>query len=276
MSENFLLSAARVALAFIRRDFLTDASYRLSMVIQFIQVILTAAIAYYLAQFLRQQGLQAVTSFARDYFAFVILGIAFYDFLVTAHGGFSQTLFEGQITGTLETQLVTQTRLEMIMLGSSLYALLSTAVRFFAYLLVGVVLFGMPLAQANWGATLILLFLSVAAFSGFGLISACFIVLFKKGDPFSWIFLGASGVVGGVFYPVSALPSALATLGHLLPITYALEGLRRALLAGEGLAELWRETLVLLLFAGVGLPLALMLFRWSVHRAKLTGTLAQY
>jgi hypothetical protein len=41
-------------------------------------------------------------------------------------------------------------------------------------------------------------------------------------------------------------------------------------------AELWRETLILLLFAGVGLPLALGLFRWSVHRAKLTGALAQY
>ena len=51
---------------------------------------------------------------------------------------------------------------------------------------------------------------------------------------------------------------------------------RRALLAGEGLGELWREALVLLLFAGVGLPLALAVFRWSVRRAKLTGTLAQY
>ena len=276
MSESILIRAARVAWAFVRRDFLTDASYRLSIAIQLAQVVLTTAIAYYLAQFLRHQGLQSVTSFARDYFAFVILGVAFYDFLVTAHGGFSQTLFEGQITGTLEAQLVTQTSLEMIMLGSSLYALLSTGVRFLAYLVVGVVLFGMPLGQANWGAAAVLLVLSVAAFAGFGLVSACFIVLFKKGDPFSWLFLGASGVVGGVFYPVSALPSGLAALGHLLPITYALEAMRRALLAGEGLAELWRETVILLLFAGVGLPVALALFRWSVHRAKLTGALAQY
>jgi ABC-2 type transport system permease protein len=82
--------------------------------------------------------------------------------------------------------------------------------------------------------------------------------------------------LGGVFYPVTALPPWLGKLAQWLPITHALEGVRRALLAGDGLTELWREALTLLLFAGVGLPLALAVFRWSVRRAKMTGTLAQY
>jgi len=118
--------------------------------------------------------------------------------------------------------------------------------------------------------------LSVAAFSAFGVISACFVLLFKKGDPLSWVLLGASGVLGGVLYPVSALPSWLEKLAQLLPLTHSLEGVRRALLAGEGLGELRREAFFLLLFAGVGLPLALVAFRWSVRRAKMTGTLSQY
>jgi len=61
-----------------------------------------------------------------------------------------------------------------------------------------------------------------------------------------------------------------------LPITPCLEGVRRALLAGEGLRELWPQTAMLLAFAGLGLPLTLLLFRWAVARAKRTGTLAQY
>jgi ABC-2 type transport system permease protein len=109
-----------------------------------------------------------------------------------------------------------------------------------------------------------------------GILSACFILLFKKGNPFAWLLVSASGLLGGVFYPVSALPPWLQSVAQWLPITPCLEGVRRALLAGEGLRELWPQAAMLLLFAGVGLPLTLLLFRWSVARAKRTGTLAQY
>jgi ABC-2 type transport system permease protein len=269
-------SLARTAAAFLRRDLLTEASYRLSLVIQFVEILLIATIAFFLARFLQQQGLESVAPFARDYFSFVVLGLALFDYLGTALHNFSQTIREGQWTGTLEALLVTETSPEAIILASSLFAFTTTTLRLAAYLLIGVALFGMPLAQANWPAAVALLALSVGAFSGLGILSACFSLLFKKGDPFTWVLFSASGVLGGVFYPVTALPPWLGKLAQWLPITHALEGVRRALLAGDGLTELWREALTLLLFAGVGLPLALAVFRWSVRRAKMTGTLAQY
>ncbi len=276
MMTSAWASLPRKALAFVRRDFLTDASYRLAWVLQSAEILLIATIAYFLGRFLRQQGLEAVTSFAHDYFSFVILGIAFFDYLGTALNSFAHAIREGQVTGTLETLLVTQTRLESIVLGSSFYPFLSSSARVTSYLVLGALFFGLPLGNADWGAALLLLVLSIAAFSSFGIVSASFTLLFKRGDPFTWLLLGASGLLGGVFYPVAVLPPWLKAAAQFLPITYCLEGMRRALLAGDGVAELWRETLALLLFAGVGLPLALALFRWSVHRAKLTGALAQY
>lgn len=276
MTTSAWASLPRKAFAFVRRDFLTDASYRLAWLLQSAEILLIAAIAYFLGRFLRQQGLEAVTSFAHDYFSFVILGIAFFDYLGTALNSFAHAIREGQVTGTLETLLVTQTRLEPIVLGSSLYPFLSSTARVTSYLVVGTLFFGLPLGNADWGAALLLVVLSILAFSSFGIVSASFTLLFKRGDPFTWLLLGASGLLGGVFYPVAVLPTWLKAVAQFLPITYCLEGMRRALLAGDGVAQLWRETLVLLLFAGVGLPLALALFRWSVHRAKLTGALAQY
>ncbi|MFQ5776809.1 MAG: ABC transporter permease [Terriglobia bacterium] len=276
MSPADTASVGRKVVAFLRRDFLTTASYRFALLLQLVEILLIATIAFFLARFLRQQGLEVVTPFARDYFSFLILGLAFFDYLGTALDTFSRTLREGQLTGTLETLLVTPTSLETVILGSSLYAFLSTTAHVTIYLLAGVTLFGLPLSEANWGAALVLLLLSVAAFSSLGILSACFILLFKKGNPFTWVLVSASGLVGGVFFPVSSLPEWMQTLAHLLPLTYCLEGVRRALLAGDGLAELWPQTVALLFFASVGLPLALALFRWSVRRAKLTGTLAQY
>ncbi len=269
-------SLPRKAGGFLRRDFLTDTSYRLAWVLQSVEILLIATVAYFLSQFLRQQGLEAVTSFAHNYFSFVILGIAFFDYLGTALNSFAHAIREGQVTGTLEALLVTQTRLETVVLSSSLYPFLSSTARVASYLALGALLFDLPLGAANWSAALLLLVLSVLAFSSFGILSASFMVIFKRGDPFTWLLLGASGLLGGVFFPVSALPPWLKALAQLLPITYCLEGVRRALLAGEGVTELWRETLILALFAAVGLPLALAVLRWSVHRAKMTGTLAQY
>lgn len=276
MSSPASVALTAKALAFLRRDFLTDASYRLAWVLQSAEILLIATIAYFLGQFLRQQGLEAVTSFAHDYFSFVILGIAFFDYLGTALNSFAHAIREGQVTGTLETVLVSQTRLETVVLGSSLYPFLSSTARVASYLVLGALFFDLPLGNANWGAALLLLVLSVAAFSSFGILSASFTLLFKRGDPFTWLLLGASGLLGGVFFPVSALPPWLKLVAQFLPITYCLEGVRRALLAGEGVTELWRETLILSLFAAVGLPLALAVLRWSVRRAKMTGTLAQY
>ncbi|MFQ5723919.1 MAG: ABC transporter permease [Terriglobia bacterium] len=262
--------------AFLRRDFLITASYRLAWGLQLVDIFFMAALAYFLAQFFRQQGLETVTPFARDYFAFVILGLAFFDYLSTGLDSFSRSLREGQLTGTLETLLVTQTGLGTIVWGSALSAFFSTTLRVGVYLLAGVTVFGLSLTTANWGMTAALLLLSVAAFSSLGILSACFILLFKKGNPFNWVVLSASAVAGGVFYPVSALPEWLQSLAQWLPITHCLEGVRRALLAGAGWRELWPQVAALALFAGVGVPLALALFHWSVGRAKVTGALAHY
>lgn len=271
-----LLAGLRKAGAFFRRDLLTETSYRLSFFMQLVPVVLTVLVAYFMAEFLRQKGIGAVTPFAQDYFSFVLLGLAFYDYQSTATSAFARSLYQGQVMGTLETLLVTETSLVTVVLASSLYAFVATTLRLGVYLLLGILLLGTPLVGANWGAAVVLLALAMAAFSAFGFFSACFVLLFKKGDPVSWILLGASGVLGGVLYPVSSLPPWLEKLAQLLPITHALEGERRALLAGQGLGELWREAFILLLFAAVGLPLALAAFRWSVRRAKRTGTLAQY
>jgi hypothetical protein len=49
--------------------------------------------------------------------------------------------------------------------------------------------------------------------------------------------------------------------------------MRAALLAGAGIAQLWRPLGVLLLFAIVLLPASVLSFAWALRRTKITGTL---
>jgi len=262
--------------AFLRRDALMAASYRFTFALQAVQIVLTVAMAYYLAEFLRRQGLESVAPFARSYFPFVILGLAFWDLLGAALDSFSRAVREAQLTGTLEALAVTPTSLEAVLFGSSLYPFLAASARVGVYLAAGVLWFGLPLEGARWGTALVLLLLSLAAFSSLGLLAACFVLVFHKGNPVTWVVLGASGLAGGVFYPVAALPPGFGLLAQALPLTHCLEGMRRALLGGESFSTLWPQTLALAVFAGVGLPVSLALFRWSVGHARRRGTLGRY
>jgi ABC-2 type transport system permease protein len=74
-------------------------------------------------------------------------------------------------------------------------------------------------------------------------------------------------------YPVSVLPEPLRILARLIPITYALEGMRAALLAHASWSQLGPSIVALLIFAAILIPLSFAVFAWALRRTKITGTL---
>ena len=74
-------------------------------------------------------------------------------------------------------------------------------------------------------------------------------------------------------YPISVLPEPLRILARLIPITYALEGMRAALLGHAGWLQLWPSIAALLIFASILIPLSFAVFAWALRRTKITGTL---
>ena len=178
--------------------------------------------------------------------------------------------------GTLEIMLLSPTRLSAILLSSSIWAYLLTTLRVVAYLVVGAFIFGANLGQANIGAALLVMLLSIASFSGIGILSAAIVLLVKKGDPVAWAISGASSLLAGVYYPVSVLPEWLEIISRFLPLTYALDAMRLAMLQGHSIYELRFDILVLLGFTFVLTPLAFMIFRKALKRAKMEGSLIQY
>jgi len=144
------------------------------------------------------------------------------------------------------------------------------------YLAWGIILFDFPVRSANWPGAILVLLMSVLAFAGLGVLSASYLLLFKRGNPAKWAVIGISAVVGGMMYPVSVLPGVLQRLARLLPLTYSLEGMRAALLGRASIVELWPSLRALLLFAIVLLPLSFAAFSWALRRTKITGTLTHF
>ncbi len=263
-------------LIFIWRDLLEGVSYRLSLGLGAVGVLLNNAIFYYLAALLPGDASPHLRPYGGAYFPFVLIGLAFSQYLGTAMGTFSATIRTGQIAGTLEAILVTPTSLTTFLLASSLWPFLATTGSVVGYLLVGGFIFGADLGNANLISALVLLLMTVVAFSGLGLLSAGFVMAFKRGNPINFVIHSLSLLVGGVYYPVTILPDWLQTASHWLPLTHALRAMRLALLEGEGLFRLLPEVAALALFAVVLVPAGVGLFAWSVRKAKAEGTLIHY
>ncbi len=260
-------------LVFFRRDLAIARSYRAAFVLELFEALFGVAVFHYLSRFVQSPELARALPQGGSYFAFALVGFAFFDYMSVALYTFENSIQEARQNGTLETLLVTQTSLPVILAGSAIYPFVLLSLRTAVYLAWGIVLFDFPARQANWPGAVLVLVVSVLAFAGLGVLSASYLLIFKRGNPAKWLVLGVSGLVGGMMYPVSVLPVALQRVARLVPVTYSLQGMRAALLGRASLAELWPSLRTLLLFAVVLLPLSLAVFSWALRRTKITGTL---
>jgi ABC-2 type transport system permease protein len=95
----------------------------------------------------------------------------------------------------------------------------------------------------------------------------------EKGMQLGFVAQGILLVVSGVYYPVSVLPEWMQWLAVISPATYALDGVREAILGGAGLQALRDELWPLLVIGAVSVPLGLEVFHLGERHAKRHGKL---
>jgi len=269
-----MMRTLRDLLLFFRRDLLIASTYRSPFVLELIEALFGAAMFYYAARFVDSPQLREALPRGTSYFAYALIGFVFFDYLHAALDSFDRSLQEARDAGTLEPLLVAQVPLPVIIAGSAVYPFVATTVRIAVYLGWGTLLFGFPLKSANWLGVAAVLLATLLAFSGLGIFSAAYLLLFKRGNPGKWFLLAVSSVAGGMLFPVNILPDWLQFVARLNPVTYALDGMRGALLDGAGFGLIARPLAVLLVFAVVLLPASMIVFSWALQRTKITGTLS--
>jgi ABC-2 type transport system permease protein len=265
--------AARKIGATFRRDLAIARTYRGAFLLEPLEALLGVASFYYLSRFVESPQLRDALPQGGSYFAFALVGFAFFDYLSASITAFDSSIDTARQNRTLEALLVTQTPLSLILAGSAVYPFVLLTIRTVVYVAWGVLLFGFPLQSANWIGAALVLFASILSLIGFGVLSASYLIVFKRGNPAKWVLIGVSGLVGGLMYPVSILPRPLQILARLIPVSYSLEGMRAALLGGSSLRDLWPSIAALLLFAAILIPASFAIFSWAVRRTKITGTL---
>jgi len=130
------------------------------------------------------------------------------------------------------------------------------------------------LSQANVLSAVVLLAVGALAFIGLGIASAAFPLMWtEKGLQMAYIVQAIVLLVSGVYYPVSVLPDWMQALAKISPATYALDGIRDAIINGAGVSDMWPNIWPLLIIGLVSVPLGLEVFRRGERYAKQHGKL---
>ena len=206
-----------------------------------------------------------VVGFFAYFFVFLLTGISF---------------LRERIGGTLERLLATPVSQAEIVLGYSL------GFGFFATLQVAIVLafvlgrlgipalgpiaafaigLGVPSAGNPLIAYLLVLVLGLGAVS-LGIFLSTFSRTELQVIQFIPIVIVPQGLLGGFFWPIGQLPSLLQPVARILPVTYAIDGLRQVMIAGADLSspQVLLDLVVLIGIAAVFMALAAATIRREV------------
>lgn len=151
-------------------------------------------------------------------------------------------------TGTLEQLIVTPLARWEIMLGKIVPYVLVGYVQMTTVLLIGHLVFHVPVRgplPALYAATL----LFIVANLGLGLFISTLGRNQTQVTQTAFLFLLPNVLLAGFMFPREAMPTVARWIGLLLPLTYYLELIRGIVLKGNGLTQLWPQSLALALFA---------------------------
>jgi ABC-2 type transport system permease protein len=261
-----------VCRAFLARDLRLATSYRLEFLLSVARLVFPLLVLYLPAQLIGD--LESARAYG-GFLPFSVVGVGMMNFFMACYGSVASAVRSEQGMGTLESVLMTPVSLPTLVFASSLWAFGWAALSALIFIGGGALLYDIPLRGSLWlSASFVLL--TALVFAGMGVLSASFVMVFKRGDPIGPALSVMFFLLGGIIYPVEVLPSWLRPAAEILPITHAAAALRDVILLGEPWSVVAGHFTVLLGYALLLIPLGLWAFHNAVRQAKRDGTLLQY
>jgi ABC-2 type transport system permease protein len=204
----------------------------------------------------------------------LLIGAVIWSYLGIIFEILTETVAWERWEGTIEYTFMAPLSRAVHLVGMGLFAVAYGVVR--ASIVFGVIaaFFGLDMPNANFASALLLLAVASVSFIGIGMMTAVLpLISPEKGTQLGFIAQGLMLVISGVYYPVSVLPTWMEWLSRISPATYALRGIRDAILEGAGVGALWSEIWPLIVIGIVSIPLGLWIFQRGERYAKKHGKL---
>ena len=205
---------------------------------------------------------------------YLLIGALVWSYLSMIFDILSETVAWERWEGTIEYTFMSPVSRTTHLLGTSVYAVLYGIVRTAIIFVIFSIFFGLSISNANFAGALLVLAVCSISLIGFGMMTAVMpLISPEKGQQVAMIVGSILLLISGVYYPIDVLPGWMQQLARLSPVTYALRGIRAALLDGTPTSDLWGNIWPLLIIGAVTVPAGLMIFSAGERFAKRTGRL---
>jgi ABC-2 type transport system permease protein len=174
-------------------------------------------------------------TFSNPLFVYMYLGNAFYMYVASVMTGVSLAVIDDrEHYRTLKYIYVAPVNVPVYLLGRGVARFLTSSVAVFITIGAGMLFFSLPInfLQTDWPLFLLALLIGILILGMIGLLLGGLTLLTAQHEGFVGDALaGALYIFSGAIFPLDVLPAALRPIGYLMPTTYWLELLRRALVS---------------------------------------------
>ncbi len=205
---------------------------------------------------------------------FLLIGTLVWAYLSAVLDDISLVISWERWEGTIEHTLMAPVRRGVHLAGMCIFGVLHAIIRTGLIFLIALPFFSVDLAQADWFAAALVLLVGSVSVAGLAILAGILPMLYpERGQQMSMMIQAFVLLVSGVYYEVDVLPAWLKAFAVISPATYILDGIRAAIIDGEGISGVTRELVALGIFGIVLIPGGIMMFDIAERWAKKTGRL---
>jgi ABC-2 type transport system permease protein len=264
---------ASAFLAFVARELATYASYKAKVALGLASLAVSLVTFSFVGKVVAGAGSGFVEQNGMSYTSFALIGIFVHSIAGSGLHSFKAAVRREQLQGTLELMLATRLPSSVLVFLAGAGDLVVTVLGGTLLMACAAALIGLKLSVSPESVAAALLYLVVMC--GIGMASAGIIIVSKEGEPVSWAVGAASGLLGGVYFPVPMLPGWLQGASRVLPTTHALTLARYGSQGSAGFGA--AGSLGFLAAAALAsLAVGLTVLEWGCRRARSSGILSHY
>ncbi len=266
--------AARLYSFVVIRGFKVWISYKTQVVLNFISWTIPVFLYYFIGLTFGASKMSMAIASNYSYTAFATVGIAFQGYFSSAVATLAGRIRNEELIGTLEYQMAAPLKPMSLMFYSTVWGFVINSISTITVLAIG---YGLGIKYIiNPLSTFVVLLLYMVSIIGLNLISGAVVLIVKQGNPVALFTSVATNILGNVVFPVSILPTWLKDMSYALSLTWALDGLRKAMLSGEGLSSMVNDLVILSILSAIYMILGIWLTDYAFKRILEQGTVHMY
>jgi ABC-2 type transport system permease protein len=265
-------ATAAGAAGLLRRDAAIFVSYRARLFLRLTTGFVSVCLFYYISRLVSVSHFDSPDA----YFAFVVVGIAITEVVISTLGALPARIGQELYTGTFERLVLSPFGAVAGIVSMTIFPLMLAYLTATTSIAFAAIVFRMDLHWSTVPLALPVAALASLAFIPFALLVCAAMMVFKQATSLAGLITTGLSFIGGFLFPVALLPGWIQWTSEIQPFTPAVEVLRH-LLVNTPMTQSTPIAIAKLAAFTVGLlPVALLTLKACVRYAQKKGTVTEY